>query len=166
MNACLMVLIHSGLIFYQRKSSMRKEVKYHGAQKYAASEPTALSIKHFAFRFLLYASSSLLYAFYSPIQAQHLPAVEHVSFRKDTLTITACGAKGDGITLNTNAIDQAMEACSKKGGGTVVVPAGLFLTGPLTLKSNVNLHLLKGAVLQLSNKYDDYPLINTNWEGF
>ncbi|HEY5750662.1 MAG TPA: glycosyl hydrolase family 28 protein [Chryseolinea sp.] len=94
-----------------------------------------------------------------------LPHIDEVSFRKDTFNIVAFGAIPDGVTLNSNTIQKAMDSCSHAGGGTVVVPAGLWLTGPLTLRSNVNLHLVKDAVLQFSNNTGDYALVKTNWEG-
>lgn len=97
--------------------------------------------------------------------AYELPKVMDVMFRKDTFNITAYGARADGITLNTGAIAGAIEACVKAGGGTVLIPQGLWLTGPITLKSNVNLHVAKGAVLQFSDNTADYPLVRTNWEG-
>jgi len=62
--------------------------------------------------------------------------------------IQQLGAKGDNKTVNTNIINQAIAKCSNEGGGTVVVPQGIFLTATLYLKSNVNLHLNKGAVLK------------------
>jgi DNA sulfur modification protein DndE len=97
--------------------------------------------------------------------SQQLPVVQQVSFRNDTFNILKFGAKADGITLNTDALAQAITTCSKAGGGTVLVPKGFWLTGPIRMKSNVNLHLAKGAVLQFSNNTDHYPLVQTNWEG-
>lgn len=94
-----------------------------------------------------------------------LPKVMEVSFRKDTFDIRKYGAKADGITINSKAIQQAIDACSQSGGGTVLVPKGFWLTGPLDLKSNVNLHIAKAAVVQFSNNTNDYPLVKTNWEG-
>ncbi len=94
-----------------------------------------------------------------------LPKVMEVSFKKDTFNIVAYGAKPDGITLNSKAIQQAIEVCSQSGGGTVLIPKGFWLTGPITLKSNVNLHLAKNSVLQFSNNTGDYQLVKTNWEG-
>jgi len=96
---------------------------------------------------------------------QQLPNVKEASFKSDTFHISAYGAIGDGLTMNTDAINMAIETCSNKGGGTVLIPQGMFITGPITLKSNVNLHLHKGAVLQFSDNTSDYPLIKTNWEG-
>ncbi len=86
-------------------------------------------------------------------------------FRKDTFNIVRYGAKADGLTVNTKAINQAIEACHAVGGGTVLVPAGLWLTGPIVLKNNVNLHIAKSALLQFSRNHDDYPIVVTTWEG-
>lgn len=58
--------------------------------------------------------------------------------------VTKFGAKGDGKTDASSAIRKAIEACAKAGGGRVVVPEGTFLTGPIRLKSRVDLHLAKG----------------------
>lgn len=94
-----------------------------------------------------------------------LPKVATPVFKKDTLSIGRFGAVADGLTLNTSAITKAIEQCSKSGGGVVLVPRGLWLTGPITLKNNVNLHLAKGALLQFSNQRSAYPLVSTTWEG-
>jgi polygalacturonase len=79
--------------------------------------------------------------------------------------VTAYGAKGDGTTLNTDAIAKAIAACNAAGGGRVVVPAGRFLTGAVHLKSNVNLHLAEGATLLFSTDPAHYPLVFTRWGG-
>lgn len=93
------------------------------------------------------------------------PVVQNTSFKKDSFNILKYGAKADGITLNTKSINQAIEDCSKKGGGIVVVPSGLWLTGPVVLKSNVNLHLKRNAILQFTKDFSQYPLVEGNWEG-
>ncbi|CCH01729.1 glycoside hydrolase family 28 [Fibrella aestuarina BUZ 2] len=97
--------------------------------------------------------------------AFELPKVYQPYFRKDTFNIARYGSKADGITLNTQAINQAITRCSQAGGGTVLIPEGLWLTGPLVLRSNVNLHLASGALLQFSRNRDDYPIVATTWEG-
>ncbi|GAA0553804.1 glycosyl hydrolase family 28 protein [Chitinophaga japonensis] len=94
-----------------------------------------------------------------------LPVIYEPHFRRDTFNITAFGAKADGVTLNTQSINKAITTCSSKGGGVVLVPAGMWLTGPLTMQSNVNLHLLAGAVLQFTEDHDQYPLVETTYEG-
>lgn len=86
-------------------------------------------------------------------------------FKKDTFNILQFNAVGDGIILNTKSIQATIDACSKKGGGVVYIPNGLFLTGPLVLKSNVNLHLAPGSVLLFTKDLSQYPLVEGNWEG-
>ncbi|MCG2613524.1 glycosyl hydrolase family 28 protein [Terrimonas sp. NA20] len=70
--------------------------------------------------------------------------------------ITTYKAKGDGKTLNTKAIQAAIDNCALKGGGTVWVPAGIFVTGCIYLKDNVNLHLSNGAVLKATPELSEY----------
>lgn len=67
------------------------------------------------------------------------------------------GARPDGQTMNTAAINRAVEEAASAGGGTVRVPAGRFLTGTVNLRSNVTLHLEAGAVLVGSRNLKDYP---------
>jgi DNA sulfur modification protein DndE len=101
----------------------------------------------------------------SPLAAQQLPIVNQPFFRKDTFSIVNYGAIPDNLALNTEAINRTIADCTGKGGGVVLVPPGLWITGPIQLKSNVNLHLAKGAVLQFSEDINQYPLVRTNWEG-
>lgn len=101
----------------------------------------------------------------TPVAAQTLPAVQQPRFKKDTFNIVRFGAKPDGVTLNTQSINNAIQACSQKGGGVVVIPSGLWITGPLVLKSNVNLHLQQNALLQFTKDKQQYPLVEGNWEG-
>ncbi len=82
-----------------------------------------------------------------------------------TISITDFGGNGDGLSLNTEAFRNAIDALTQKGGGTLNVPGGVWLTGPITLKSNINLHLEEGALLLFSKNYNDYPLIDTYFEG-
>ena len=88
------------------------------------------------------------------------------TFRARDFVITSYGAKADGRTDCTSAIRQAISACSAEGGGRVVVPAGGFLTGPIHLRSNVNLHVADGATLRFSTNPNDYlPAVFTRFEG-
>lgn len=73
------------------------------------------------------------------------------------------GAVGDGQSLNTSSIQSAIDACAKAGGGRVVVGPGSFLSGTLIMKSNVELHLERGAVLLGSTNPDDYPGMITSY---
>ncbi|MHB8997447.1 MAG: glycoside hydrolase family 28 protein [Armatimonadota bacterium] len=66
------------------------------------------------------------------------------------------GAVADGVTLATSALQQAIDTCHEQGGGTVVVPAGTYLTGTLFLRSRVTLHLTAGATLLGSPRREDY----------
>ena len=98
-------------------------------------------------------------------QKNKLPVVQATQFRKDTFNIIKYGAKADGITLNTKSINDAIVDCNKKGGGIVLIPPGLWVTGPIELRSNVNLHLQKNAVLQSTADFSQYELVAGNWEG-
>jgi len=95
----------------------------------------------------------------------NLPKATEPVFKKDTIDIMSFGAKPDGLTLNTKSINEAIAACSRKGGGVVLVPPGLWSTGPVVLKSNVNLHLSSAAILQFTDDFDQYPLIEGSFEG-
>jgi len=80
--------------------------------------------------------------------------------------IRAYGAVADGKTKCTGAIRQAFEAATAKGGGTIYVPAGVFLTGPIHLQSHTTLYLEAGAVVKFSTDFDDYlPMVPSRWEG-
>jgi polygalacturonase len=95
----------------------------------------------------------------------NLPKISQPVFKKDTINILKYGAKPDGLTLNTKSINAAITACSAKGGGVVLIPQGLWLTGPIVLKSNVNLHVSRAALLQFTNDKSQYPLVEGNYEG-
>ena len=81
------------------------------------------------------------------------------------LDVLEHGAVGDGKTLNTKSIQAAIDECARLGGGTVVVPKGIFLSGALFLKPWVNLELRDGAVLRGSTNIEDYPKTVTRIEG-
>jgi polygalacturonase len=79
--------------------------------------------------------------------------------------ITDYHAVGDGATLNTQAIQSAIDQCAAAGGGVVVVPKGVFLTGALFFKQGVNLRIEQDGVLKGTTHQADYPPIYTRWEG-
>ena len=88
------------------------------------------------------------------------------TFKDKTYRITKYGASVKASAAkNQKAINAAIAACSKKGGGTVVVPAGTWNTGAILMQSNVNLRLEKDATLLFAYDPDLYPLVKTRWEG-
>lgn len=95
-----------------------------------------------------------------------LARIRPSQFPKRDFNITKHGAVGDGIKDCSEAIQKAIAACNRTGGGRVIVPAGNFLTGPIHLKSKVNLHLLAGATLRFITEPSRYlPAVYTRWEG-
>lgn len=80
--------------------------------------------------------------------------------------IRAFGAAGDGRTVDTAAIQAAIDACAGSGGGTVVVPTGVFVTGSLVLRSRVELHLAAGATLAGATGEEHYPVIESRYGGY
>lgn len=73
------------------------------------------------------------------------------------------GASGNGKTLCTKAIQDAVDACAAAGGGTVHFPAGRYLSGAIFLKSNITLHIGAGATLLASTDFDDFPPFRPGW---
>lgn len=94
------------------------------------------------------------------IKSVKAPVFENKKYR-----VADYGAKADGIFDNTKAFKEAIQACSKNGGGIVVVPAGKYYTGPIHLENNVNLHLEEGSEIIFSTKPSDYPIVHTSFEG-
>lgn len=88
------------------------------------------------------------------------------SFKDKAFNIKDYGAVGDGHTMNTDAFKNAVEACSKDGGGQVLVPPGFWLTGPIELKSNVDFHVERGALILFSSNHNDYPFIKRPSGGY
>lgn len=94
-----------------------------------------------------------------------MPLVHTPLFPDREINISNFGGIGNGQFKNTMAFKRAIDELSNMGGGTLVVPQGVWLTGPIELKSNINLHLKKGALLLFSRNFDDYPLVETIFEG-
>lgn len=91
--------------------------------------------------------------------------VELPKFKEDRYNILDFGAKSELNFNNKIYIQKAIDECSKNGGGIVVIPNGFFMTGPIELKSNVNLHLSENAYLQFTKNKEEYPVIWTDYEG-
>ena len=93
--------------------------------------------------------------------------IKRTSFPGRVYNIVDFGAKPDTPDAPCHeAINQAIMTCNQEGGGTVLVPEGTFYTGPITLKSNVNLHVSEGATLKFSTDQKLYfPAVITRWEG-
>ena len=85
--------------------------------------------------------------------------------RSQRYVVTDYGAVADGSTVNTKSIQAAIDKCASSGGGIVVIPKGVFLSGAIFLKQGVNLLVEKDGVLKGTTNPDDYPQIQTRWEG-
>jgi polygalacturonase len=95
-----------------------------------------------------------------------LSRIKAPAFPNQEFPITKFGAAADGKSDASKAISQAIEACHKAGGGSVIVPAGEYLTGPIQLKSGVNLHLDHGATLKFKTDPAAYlPAVRSWFEG-
>ena len=94
-----------------------------------------------------------------------MPAISAPSIPGYTVSLTDFGAVGDGETLCTASFANAIDALSKRGGGHLIVPRGIWHTGPIVLKSNIDLHLEMGAVILFAADETLYPLIDTSFEG-
>lgn len=94
-----------------------------------------------------------------------MPSVQEPVIPDYNVNIKDFGAVSGGQIINTRAFEKAIDAVSKKGGGKVIIPNGIWLTGPIILKSNLELHTESGALIIFSTDKDLYPLIKTSFEG-
>lgn len=94
-----------------------------------------------------------------------MPVIAPPVFPDYTVSVSEFGGVGDGINLETAAFARAIDHLSERGGGRLVVPAGVWFTGPIVLKSNINLHLEDRAIILFSPDKDLYPLVETSFEG-
>lgn len=95
-----------------------------------------------------------------------MPVIDRPEFKADTVSIADFGAVGDGVTLNTEAFTKAIDTLSARGGGVVLVPSGVWLTGPIVLKSDINLHLDGGSLIVFAPDEDLYKTVYVVYEGF
>ena len=94
-----------------------------------------------------------------------MPKVQQPVFPAYEVNISKFGAKGDGMTLNTKAINDAIKEVNQRGGGKVIIPEGTWLTGPIELLSNVNLYTERNALILFTGDFEAYPIIPTSFEG-
>jgi polygalacturonase len=94
-----------------------------------------------------------------------MPVLQHPVFPNRSVNLKDFGGVPDGVRLNSDAFENAFAALSAQGGGTLIVPAGIWFTGPVVFRSNINLHLEKGALILFSPDFDLYPLVDAIYEG-
>ena len=94
-----------------------------------------------------------------------MPRVEMPSIPDREVVLTDFGGVGDGVAMNTEAFAEAVGALANRGGGRLVVPAGIWRTGPIELKSHIELYVDKNAVIVFDPDQSLYPIIDTNFEG-
>lgn len=94
-----------------------------------------------------------------------MPKVIEPVFPKYTVSIRKYNATSNGLELNTKAINDAINDVAENGGGTVVIPKGIWMTGPIVLQANVNLYTEEGALIVFSPDKSQYPLIESSFEG-
>lgn len=115
--------------------------------------------------FNLFAKEEGGYAYLYENLPFEMPRLTRPSFPANKVSIVDFGGVGDGIALNTEAFAKAIDALVAKGGGQLTVPSGVWLTGPIVFRSNINLHLEDKAIILFSPDKDLYPLIETVFEG-
>ena len=106
---------------------------------------------------------------YTPLYAGlefDMPVISRPTFPDRTVSLDSAGGVPDGRTVNTEAINTAIENLSAQGGGTLIVPSGIWLTGPIRFRSNINLYLEQGALILFSADQSLYPLVSVAYEGF
>lgn len=94
-----------------------------------------------------------------------MPRVEEPRIPALTVSLADFGAVSGGQFLNSDAFAAAIEAVTSRGGGKVIIPPGIWLTGPIRLKSNLELHAQEGALILFSTDKELYPLVETSFEG-
>ncbi|WP_035643629.1 glycoside hydrolase family 28 protein [Flavobacterium sp. ASV13] len=101
---------------------------------------------------------------YSDIEFK-MQKVKEPVIPKNTVNLKDFGAVSGGYVLNSKAFADAIDALVKKGGGKLIIPPGIWLTGPIILKSNIELHAETGALIKFSTDKSLYPIIETSFEG-
>lgn len=160
-SSAFMFMHHPGGVFPKFKDGISDNTHFspYGANLIAAA----------ACKLLVQQRHPLLYFLKKSVFDQkyefELPLIAQTYFRQDTFDIVRYGAKHGITQVNTTAIQSAIDNASASKGGVVLIPKGMWISGPIELKDNVNLHIPVGATLQFSDNRDDYPIIETTWEG-
>lgn len=89
-----------------------------------------------------------------PMEKPMMPVIPDL-----TVSLTEYGGKGDGETLNTHAFEKAISDLSQRGGGHLIVPEGVWVTGPIVMKSNIDLHVVKNAIVLFTSDKSQYPVL-------
>lgn len=121
----------------------------------------------FCFMFLSCAKQVSVASEANPWQKMELiiKSIPETHFKDAVYNVKDFGAVADGKTSNTAAFEKAIKKCAAEGGGKVLVPNGKYLTGPIHLESNVNLHLEDQAEILFSTDFKEYFLVHTSFEG-
>src|SRR5262245_24263962 len=119
---------------------------------------------------LLLSCSLILFALSSraaenPMDLFRPPRVSEPKIPSRSVNLKDFGAVADGKALNTAAFAKAIASLTEKGGGRVVVPPGLWLTGPIGLKSKIELHLEEGALIQFTGDHSQFPTHDLSLKG-
>ena len=95
----------------------------------------------------------------------YMPDVKQPVIPDYTISILDFGGVGDGGTMNTESFAKAMKHLAQKGGGKLVVPAGIWLTGPIQFENCTELHVEQGALVLFTTDFDEYPIVTSIYEG-
>jgi len=105
------------------------------------------------------------YSIYTANLPFAMPEVTAPTFPNRLVNLRDFGAVGNGTQLCTEAFEKAIKTLSEQGGGRLVVPRGVWFTGPIVLRSNIDLHLEQGAIILFSGDISLYPVVETVYEG-
>lgn len=137
----------------------KRYIKFCSCLVITASIVCLFTIKLFRNNAKVYGSSDEVKKYTSNLPFK-FSEIKETKFANKEFNIKNYGAEeGNNVNKNTEAFKKAIEACTESDGGKVIVPSGKFITGPIELKSNVNLHLENGAVIEFSTNHKDYPII-------
>ena len=117
---------------------------------YQRQSVRSLCMLFFLLSLLMTTASAQDYKKYYENLPVQVAQVTPVTFPANQVNITECGGVGDGVTLNTEAFEKAISKLTKMGGGRLVVPEGVWLTGPIMLKDNIEIHVYKNAIISFS----------------